>query len=73
MSYLVLLLDADTAYIIAWCMRKMGNISVPGAEGIHAIDGRKKLNMELERMLIICIVIICLVTLTEIIDGDNKK
>ena len=34
---------------------------------------KKKLNMELERMLIICIVIICLVTLTEIIDGDSKK
>lgn len=29
--------------------------------------------MELEKTLIICIVIICLVTLSEIIDGDNKK
>lgn len=29
--------------------------------------------MELEKTLIICIVIICLVTLTEIIDGDSKR
>lgn len=29
--------------------------------------------MELEKTLIICIVIICLVTLSEIIDGDSKR